>query len=94
MTTTTPLSEAQVKEMSLRTMDLCLKVARCASGFMIDNLLSDADAAVMAAHTEAGAQVRIEIVLTGGLPAVRMLMQDSASKKEIELARIQPAVLQ
>lgn len=92
MTTTSTLTQDQLAEMSGRTLDLCLKVARHCSGFMIDHLLTDADAAAMAAHAEAGAGVRVEIALVG-MPAVRMVLQ-TRDGHEIELARIQSAVLQ
>lgn len=93
MITTSMLTQDQLAELSGRTLDLCLKVARSASGFMIDHLLTHADAAVMAAHAEAGAAVRVEIMLCGGMPTVRMVLQTRDSQ-EIELARIQSAVLQ
>lgn len=93
MNTTTVLTQDQLAEMSGRTLDLCLKVARNASGFMIDHLLTDADAAVMANHAEAGAAVRLEILLCGGMPTVRMVLQ-TRDAQDIELARIQSAVIQ
>lgn len=93
MTTTTMLTQDQLAEMSGRTLDLCLKVARLTSGFMIDNLLTDADAALMATYAEAGASMRVEVTLAGGMPLVRMVLQ-TRDAHEIELARIQSAVLQ
>lgn len=93
MTTTTTLTQEQLAEMSARTLDLCLKVARHASGFMIDNLLTDDDAALMAIYAESGASVRVEITMLGGMPLVRMLLQPP-DDHEIELARIESAVLQ
>lgn len=93
MNTTTVLTQDQLAEMSCRTLDLCLKVARHTSGFLVENLISDADAAVMASAAEAGAAVRLEILLCGGMPTVRMVLQ-TLDSHEIELARIQSSVLQ
>lgn len=93
MTTTSMLTQDQLTEMSASTLNLCLRVARHASGFMIENLMADHAAAVMAAHAGAGGAVRLEIVMLGGMPTVRMVLQTHDSQ-EIELARIQSAVLQ
>lgn len=93
MTTTSPLSESQLAELSASSLQLCLRVARHIYGFAIEHLLNDAEAAVMASHVEAGGAVRLEIVMLGGLPSARLVLQ-KLDGTDIELARIQGAALQ
>lgn len=89
----TTLTRGQFVELNAKTLDLCMKAARLFVGHAIDFMLTETEAAAMAAHTKAGAPVLVEIQLTGGVPCVRPVakMQDN---RVIELAKIQVAVLQ
>lgn len=89
----TTLTRDQIVEMNAKTLDLCLKAARLFVGNAIDFMLTETEAAAMAAHTKAGAPVLVEIQLTGGVPCARMLVK-TADGQSIELAKIQAATIQ
>lgn len=87
------LTREQFQEVSAKTLDLCTKAAKMFAANAIDFMLTETEAAALAALTKAGAPVLVEIQITGGVPCARLVAR-TADGQSIELATIRGATLQ
>lgn len=87
------LTREQFQEVSAKTLDLCTKAAKLFTAHAVDFMLTETEAAALAALTKAGAPVLVEIQITGGVPCARLVAK-TADGQSIELATIRGATLQ